>query len=108
MNTVVSGVVMLFDVCIALVMDGLRLPISTIINSTFCCFSTEALEYHSSSFLFPRVSFDSRELVLFTASYFWFPRVSFVYRELFFISASYFSFPRLIFYFRDLFFISAS
>ena len=34
--------------------------------SDLCC--TEALEYHSSSFLFPQVSFVSRELVLFPAS----------------------------------------
>ena len=64
-----------------------------------CC--TEALEYHSSSFLFPQVSFVSRELVCFL-------RVSFGFRELFFISTTYFSFPRVIFHFHDLFFISAS
>ena len=50
--------------------------------------TTEALEYHNSSFLFPRVSFVSRELVLFPASYFWFPRVIFGFRELVLVSAS--------------------
>ena len=49
---------------------------------------TEAQEYHGSSFLFPQVSFVSRELVLFSASYFWFPQVSFGFHELFLVSAS--------------------
>ena len=64
--------------------------------------NTEALEYHNSSFLFPRVSFVSHELFLFSASYFWFPRVRFGFRELVLFTASYFSFPRIDFHFREL------